>query len=210
MRGQGRQAVYDARRQQLFTLYTHQPDHLHSRDLLAGARDSAPHVHAFVHTLHLGQRWAYCIDLPEPFGTRAAERHAIALSGDGLRLCVVDTVTGTVAVIDPEGLTVVRTMPLAAPAGAGPGQASAAFTADGQRLVVGGGDKVVVMPMGGSGAPTRWSPGSQVRGLALLDGTERVYVGQDGAVTAHDLTTGRLLSRTAVPALVSVRQAIAR
>jgi hypothetical protein len=206
MRGQGRQAVYDARRQQLFTLYTHQPDHLHSRDLRAGARDSAPHVHAFVHTLHLGQRWAYCIDLPEPFGVRAAERHAIALSGDGQRLCVVDAVPGTVALIDPESLNVVTTTPLAAPAGDGP--ATAALTADGQRLVVGGGDKVVVMPFGGSA--TRWSPGSQVRGLALLDGSERVYVGQDGAVTAHDLTTGRLLSRTAVPGLVSVRQAIAR
>ncbi|MFD0741297.1 hypothetical protein ACFQ1L_04590 [Phytohabitans flavus] len=119
MRGQGRQAVYDAGRQQLFTLYTHQPDHVHSRDLLAGARDDAPHVHAFVHTLNLGARWAYCIDLPEPFGVRAAERHAIALSGDGQRLCVVDAVTSTVAVIDPTGLNVVSTMPLAAPTGEG-------------------------------------------------------------------------------------------
>jgi len=120
----------------------------------------------------------------------------------------VDAVTGTVAVIDPEALNVVSTMPLAAPTGAGP--ATAALTTDGHRLVVGGGDKVVVMPMGGSGSPTRWSPGSQVRGLALLDGTERVYVGQDGAVTAHDLTTGKLLSRTEVPGLVSIRQVITR
>ncbi|MDQ7907003.1 hypothetical protein RB614_21045 [Phytohabitans sp. ZYX-F-186] len=208
MRGQGRQAVYDPGRQQLFTLYTHQPDHLHSRDLLAGARDGAPHVHAFVHTLHLGQRWAYCIDLPEPFGMRAAERHAIALSGDGRRLCVVDAVTGTVAVIDPDALNVLSTMPLAAPTGEGP--ATAAFTADGRRLVVGGGDKVVVMPMGTSDQPTRWSTGSRVRGLALLNGTEKVYVGQDGAVTAHDLTTGRQLARTGVPGLVSVRQVVAR
>ncbi|MFD0741296.1 hypothetical protein ACFQ1L_04585 [Phytohabitans flavus] len=66
------------------------------------------------------------------------------------------------------------------------------------------------MPMGTSDKATRWSTGSQVRGLALLDGTERVYVGQDGAVTAHDLTTGKQLSRTEVPGLVSVRQAIAR
>ncbi|WP_173157729.1 YncE family protein [Phytohabitans suffuscus] len=213
MRGQGRQAVYDAKRQQLFTLYTHQPDHLHSRDLLAGARDGSPQVHAFVHTLHLGQRWAYCVDLPEPFGVRAAERHAIALSGDGLRLCVVDAVTSTVAMIDPEGLTVLSTTPLAAPTGAGP--ATAAFTADGRRLVVGGGDKVVVMPMGTSDKATRWSTASPVRGLALLDGTGpggtgKVYAGQDGAVTAHDMTTGRQLSRTEVPGLVSVRQVIAR
>jgi hypothetical protein len=208
MRGQGRQSVYDPLRQQLFTLYTHQPDHLHSRDLLAGARDGSPHVHAFVHTLHLAQRWAYCIDLPEPFGVRAAERHAIALSGDGLHLCVVDAVTGTVALIDPEALNVTRTIQLSAPTGEGP--ATAAFTADGRRLVVGGGDKVVVMPMGTSDKATRWSTGSRIRGLALLDGTERVYAGQDGAVTAHDMTTGRLLSRTEVPGLVSIRQVIAR
>lgn len=208
MRGRGRQAVYDPRRQQLFTLYTHQPDHLHSRDLLAGARDSAPHVHAFVHTLHLGERWAYCIDLPEPFGVRAAERHAIALSGDGTRLCVVDAVTGTVAVIDPEALTVASTVPLPAQAGEGP--TTAALSADARWLVVGGGDKVVVMPMGTSDKATRWSPASPVRGLALRDGAGKVYVGQAGAVTAHDLTTGRQLSRTEVPGLVSLHQAVAR
>ena len=36
MRGQGRQAVYSPGQQYLFTLYTHQPDHQHTRDLLAG------------------------------------------------------------------------------------------------------------------------------------------------------------------------------
>ena len=35
MRGQGRQAVYSPRHRMLFTLYTHQPDHQHTRDLLA-------------------------------------------------------------------------------------------------------------------------------------------------------------------------------
>lgn len=147
MRGEGRQAVHDPVRRQLFTLYTHQPDHLHTRELVNGARDAAPHVHAFVHTLHLTERWAYCIDLPAPFGERDAAGHAIAL---------------------------------------------------------GAGDKVVVMPF--DGAPSRWSAATDVRGLALA-GDQRVYVGQDGAVTGHDLTTGRLLSRTAVPGLVELRHA---
>jgi len=41
MRGEGRQAVYVPNQRFLFTLYTHQPDHLHTRDLL-GARSDAP------------------------------------------------------------------------------------------------------------------------------------------------------------------------
>ncbi|GAA4677821.1 hypothetical protein GCM10023263_11060 [Phytohabitans rumicis] len=202
MRGQGRQSVYDPVRGQLFTLYTHQPDHLHTRDLLAGARDSAPHVHAFVHTLHLTERWAYCIDLPEPFGARAAEGHAIALSESGNRLCVVDATTATLATIDPTALNVVSVRPLPAPLDTG--AATALLTNDGGTLVAGAGTKVLVSPL--SGSPTRWSTPTAVRGLALAG--PRVYVGQDGAVTAHELTNGQLLGRTPVPNLVAVRHVI--
>ena len=42
MRGEGRQAVYGTRKaRQLFTLYTHQPEHEHTRDLINGAREDA-------------------------------------------------------------------------------------------------------------------------------------------------------------------------
>ncbi|MEH1124619.1 YncE family protein [Micromonospora sp. CPCC 206061] len=203
MRGEGRQAVYDPQRRQLFTLYTHQPDHLHTRELVAGARDDAPHVHAFVHALHLTERWAYCVDLPEPFGSRAAAGHAIALSADGSRLTVVDTTTGAYAEIDPAALAVTRTGNLPAPLDGG--TAAAALTPDGRRLVVGAGQKVVVVPS--SDKPVRWSTGSEVRGLALV-GDSRVYVGQDGEVTAHDPLTGQVISRTQVPGLVTLRHAM--
>jgi hypothetical protein len=204
MRGEGRQAVYDPLRRQLFTLYTHQPDHLHTRELVAGARDDAPHVHAFVHTLHLTERWAYCVDLPEPFGSRAAAGHAIALSADGSRLTVVDTTTGAYAEIDPAALTVTRTGNLPAPLDGG-GTAAAVLTADGRRLVVGAGRKVLVVPS--SDKPVRWSAGSEVRGLALV-GDSRVYVGQDDEVTAHNAQTGEVVSRTSVPGLVALRHAM--
>jgi hypothetical protein len=203
MRGEGRQAVYDARRRQLFTLYTHQPDHLHTRDLLAGARDSAPHVHAFVHTLHLTERWAYCIDLPEPFGQRAAAGHAIALSPDGTRLCVVESTAGEVAVIDPESLQITTTQTLPAPTGTG--TAGAALTANGDRLVVGAGDQVVVAPF--TGSAIRWSTPLAVRGLAIVD-DRRVYVGQDGGVVGYDLTNGQPVSKTPVPDLVTLHHAL--
>jgi hypothetical protein len=205
MRGEGRQAVYDPVRQQLFTLYTHQPDHLHTRDLLAGARDSAPHVHAFVHTLHLIERWAYCIDLPEPFGERAAAGHAIALSASGNRLCVVDATTATVATIDPSALTVVSSKPLPAPLESG--AASALLTEDGGTLIAGAGTKVLVHPFAGD--PTRWSTQTPVRGL-VLGGQGKLYAGQDGAVTTHELTNGQVLARTAVPGLVAIRHVIPR
>lgn len=202
MRGEGRQAVYDPLRRQLFTLYTHQPDHLHTRELVAGARDDAPQVHAFIHTLHLTERWAYCVDLPEPFGSRAPEGHAIALSADGSRLVVVDATTSAYAEIDPAGLTVTRTGSLAAPLESG--TAAAALTPDGRRLVVGAGGKVLVVPA--SDKPVRWSTSSAVRGLALV-GDNRVYVGQTDEVTAHNPQTGELLSRTRVPGLLSLRHA---
>ena len=48
-------------------------------------------MHAFVHTLSLDQCFAYCIDLPAPFGEGPAEGHAIAVGRSGGRPVVVDT-----------------------------------------------------------------------------------------------------------------------
>ena len=87
MHGEGRQAVLSPDREVLYTLYTHQPGHRHTRDLIAGRRGN---VHAFVHVLHLNERWAYCLDLPGPFGTGPASGHAVAVSADGGQLAVVD------------------------------------------------------------------------------------------------------------------------
>ena len=113
MRGEGRQAVYDGNRDTLFTLYTHQPDHVHTRNLIdAGAREEAPHVHAFVHTLNLGGQWAYCVDLPAPFGENPAAGHAIARDPGG-RVVVVDATSGSGLFIDPDGLTVQETFAFA-------------------------------------------------------------------------------------------------
>ncbi len=198
MRGQGRQAVYDPARRLLFTLYTHQPDHRHTRDLLAGARPGVPHVHAFVHTLSLAERWAFCIDLPAPFGEHGGA-HAIASSPDGGRLHVVDAAAGATAVLDPDALAVVSTTRFAAPAGTVAATA-AAVTADG-RLVVGAGRQVTVV----GGGPT-WRAGAAVRGLAPTPDGRYVHVGQDGAVVCHELATGRVVHRVAVPGLVSLHR----
>jgi len=208
MRGEGRQAVYDPRRRLLFTLYTHQPDHLHTRDLIAGARPDAPHVHAFVHTLNLTERWAFCVDLPAPFGEQAAAGHAIALGPDGGTLYVVDATSGTVAAIDPDALTVsgtARFTPPAAPAT----PAAVAFGGAGA-LLVGAGREVVTGSPTGGGSATRWSTDSRVRGLAGTADGARLYVGQDGAVVRVDAATGAVRRRINVPGLVALRQVVAR
>ncbi|UBU18686.1 hypothetical protein [Nonomuraea gerenzanensis] len=105
MRGQGRQAVLDPAQNVLYTLYTHQDSHLHTRDLVAD-RDLSPGVHAFVHVLHLDQRWAFCLDLPAPFGLGPAAAHTLALGEAGLY--VFDASSGRVTLASTQDLTITR------------------------------------------------------------------------------------------------------
>ncbi|HEU4421221.1 MAG TPA: hypothetical protein VFR67_01630 [Pilimelia sp.] len=208
MRGEGRQAVYHPSLQMLFTLYTHQPDHLHTRDRLAGARRNAPEVHAFVHSLNLLEQWAFCIDLPEPFGKHAPAGHAIALRPDGSGLAVVETTTGTVAYIDPQMLTITDVRRFAPPAGAGGTATASAAYADRGRLVVGAGREVVVVTPAAGDTDPRWSCAAPVRGLAVHARSGRVYVGQPDSVVCHALDTGRVLARVPAAGLVALRDAI--
>ncbi|HEY3008800.1 MAG TPA: hypothetical protein VGJ63_12170 [Micromonosporaceae bacterium] len=204
MRGEGRQAVFDRSRHMLFTLYTHQPDHLHTRDLIAGARPGSPGVHAFVHSLHLAEQWAYCIDLPAPFGDGPAAGHAIALSPDGSRLYIVDASRGSIAEIDPDSLTVLAQRRFTADAGPG-GEAAAAVTSDGRHLLVGG-RGIAAVPLAGatdSDVPPWVATPSPVRGLAVAG--DRAYIGQEAAVLWRDVRTGRTIGRAPVPGLVRLR-----
>jgi hypothetical protein len=198
MRGEGRQAVYDASRKILFTLYTHQPDHEHTRNLLnSGARGDAPHVHAFVHSLNLQQGWAYCIDLPSPFGERSAAGHAIAIQPDFGLLYVVDAGSGTVARISPDSLTVLGVTPLGQRGMAGD---AAARAGNGGELVVGAGTRVVSLPAKRAALTLP----SAVRGLVRTD-EGQVWVGQENAVVRYDLGTGAEQARVEVPGLVALR-----
>jgi hypothetical protein len=202
MRGEGRQAVYDRSRKILFTLYTHQPDHQHTRDLI-GARADKPDVHAFVHSLNLEQGWAFCIDLPGPFGEADAAGHTIALAPSGTELYVASAASGVLARIDPEALTVNGVARFTGTDGV----AASAATKTGE-LVLGAGRQLLVQPVGGGAATASWRTNAPVRGLALC-GT-RVYVGQDGAVVAFDVASGAEVARVAVPGLVAVRHAVER
>ena len=198
MRGEGRQAVFDPGRQQLFTLYTHQPDHEHTRDLVnAGAREGKPDVHAFVHTLSLEGGWAYCIDLPEPFGTGAAEGHAIARSPSGTMLFVVDAGSGAVANLDPDALTVRRVARFAPVQGA----ASACFGPDARRLYVAAGTRLLSVDTNTLAVAATWTLPAEAHGVAV--GAKAIYVGQPEAIAAVDPATGELTRTFPAPGLLT-------
>ncbi|SCF08057.1 hypothetical protein GA0074695_3324 [Micromonospora viridifaciens] len=196
MRGDGRQAVLAPDRTTLYTLYTHQPGHRHTRDLVSGRPGNA---HAFVHTLNLVDRWAYCVDLPHPFGEASASGHALAISPSGDRLYVVDVNSGSIAEISTEELAIRRTATVAR--GTGAGHAAAGH----DRLFVGAGTAVRVVDVERLDAGTGWSVREPVTGLVSSPDGTRLHVGQTDAVSWHDPATGELLGRVAVPGLVRVR-----
>jgi hypothetical protein len=196
MAGQRRGAVFGPGPEILYTLYTQQPG-------TADPRWDA----AFIHTLQLGQHWAYCIDLPAPFGRGPHAGHALALTPDGRSLYVVDTGSGRLAAIDTESLTVGRGVDL--PKLAGP----ATFAAVNEDAIfIGTGTRIQVVDRATLGLLATWTLPAEVRGLAL-GAAGRLYVGRPGAVAWYDVNTGHVaaanpaaaLGSVAVPGLSAVR-----
>jgi DNA-binding beta-propeller fold protein YncE len=202
MRGEGRQAVFAPGAQTLYTLYTHQPDHQHTRDLLAGGRSTE--VHAFVHTLDLQIGWAYCLDLPEPFGHGPAAGHTIAVSADGGRLFVADRTSGRLAVASTEDLTVSRVVPVPT----GTGTASSAVSPDGRVLYLGGDSRVHVVDLATLTVEAAWDVRGEVRGLGVSRDGGRVFVGYPGGVGWRHAGSGEELGRLAVPGLTELRRVV--
>ncbi|GID91913.1 YncE family protein [Amorphoplanes digitatis] len=198
MRGDGRQAVLSPGRDVLYTLYTHQPGHRHTRDLIAGRPGGA---HAFVHVLHLAQGWAYCLDLPHPFGEGPAAGHALAVSADGRRLAVADVTSGSLAYADTETLKIERVVAAAK----GGDAASLAFTPDGGRVLLGAGPAVTAYDPGTGAVAARWSVPTAVRGLGLNRDGSRVYAGGADEIVWLDAATGALRGRAPVEGLTALR-----
>jgi hypothetical protein len=197
MRGEGRQWVSSPDGTVRYTLYTHQPDHLHTRDLLRGGRTTP--VHAFVHTLSLEIGWAYCIDLPDPFGHGPAAAHTLAISRDGRQLWVADLTSGHLAAIDTGNLSVTNVTGL--PPGRGP-----AYSAATGWLYLGGGSTLRAVKPTGSLVAT-WDAGGDVRGLAVSPAGSRLLVGYPGAVGWRDASSGHELGLMPVPGMTELRQA---
>jgi hypothetical protein len=195
MRGEGRQAVLSRDREVLYTLYTHQADHQHTRDLVAGRPGG---VHAFVHVLHLTLRWAYCLDLPDPFGHGPAAGHSLALSQDGSRLLVVDLTSGRLAEADTESLTVTGVTPVPT----GPGPASHPATPGRALLAVGG--LVYAVGYGSADSTVVWKATGDVVGLGVDRAATRLAVADGGGVTWVALRSGTAAGRVPVDGLTGL------
>ena len=205
MRGTGRMQVLSPDARVLYTLYTHQPDHLHARDLAAGLIQPRGDVHAFVHVLNLVEGWAYCLDLPLPFGSGPASAHAIAVAPDGGRLYVVDRSSGTHAAIDTRTLKVLSSVTDAPDPHAERGGAAAQVSPDGARVYVAGGSELLALGASNLTVEQRWPVAGVMRGLGISPDGRRLYLALDGRLAVLDTTTGRQLGSIEAPDVRSVK-----
>jgi hypothetical protein len=172
-------------RTRLYTLYLHQGDHQHTRDLLPGRRGADGRaVHAFVHMLSLAEGWAYCLDLPDPFGLHPAGAHALTISPDGRRLYIGETTTKQIAIADTESLTVtkVATMPDDQPAGDGTVMST---SPDGNDLYLGSSNVLRRLDSATLRVDGAWAMPAAVRGLAVSPDGRQVLLGQTGSPRRH-------------------------
>jgi DNA-binding beta-propeller fold protein YncE len=193
MRGEGRQAVLSPDRSRLYTLYLHQADHQHTRDLLPGTHATGgPPVHAFVHILSLTEGWAYCLDLPTPFGEHPADRHALSVSPDGTRLYVGELTTKQVAVADTANLTIARVATLIDDQPAGHG-ATMTVSPDGATLYIGSANVLRRVDTSTLQVRDTWPTPDLIRGMAVHPGGDQLLLGQPDHITRIDATTGKVL-----------------
>ena len=205
MRGEGRQAVLSPDRTRLYTLYLHQEDHLHTRDLLPGRRGADGRaVHAFVHVLSLTEGWAYCLDLPEPFGSHPAGTHALTISPDGRTLYIAEMDTQQVAVADTESLTITRVVGIPDERANGQG-AAMSVAPDGTTLYIGSTNVVRRLDAATLRQDQVWIQRAPVRGLTVSRDGRQVFVGQADRIARVDASTGQVLDTFAAASLVTLR-----
>jgi DNA-binding beta-propeller fold protein YncE len=196
MRGERRQAAYGPAYQVLYTLYTHQPG-------VAGAGWDEE-TDAFVHTLDLTIGWAYCLDLPAPFGTGPGPAHTVAVTPDGRWLLVADLNHGRLAYADTDQLVVRSVVPIPT----GTGSAYATVSPDNGRLYLGIGPTIHVIDLVSRRPVGRWEAGGEVHGLALSPDGHRLLTGYPGGVGWRDASSGVPLGRAAVPGLTRLIRAV--
>lgn len=204
MRGEGRQAVLSPDRTRLYTLYLHQGDHQHTRDLIAGRIGADGRaVHAFVHVLSLTEGWAYCLDLPDPFGQHPATGHALTISPDGRTLYIGELTTGQIAVADTSTLTITQVTPLGS--GAPADAATMATSPDGTSLYIGSSNVVRRLDSTTLRVANTWPQPAPVRGLTPAKDGRSLFIGHPNQVSRVDTATGLALESFPAAGLLALR-----
>jgi len=172
----------------LYTLYTSsRPGYApHGAPLPSDASVS------FVHVLSLSEGWAHCVGLPRELWNQPASAQAIAVSSDGTRLYIVDSVRGLVSVMDTETQVILRleTIDFGPSAVA---ETSAQLSPDGKTLFIGvGGERSALYAIDTTTFDVRhrWPVSGELSGLGLSSDGLRVYLALGDHLAVVDPTTG--------------------
>lgn len=171
---------------------------------LYSLKDADGSLHSFVHVLDLDEQWAHCVDLPASF--RLANEKAVALSvaPDGDRLYVADALSGSLAEIDTQALTVTRTSELAlGPWGRDP--AHAARGSDGM-LYVGSGTGLLSVDAATFTPGPSWDMDGEIMGIQAAGDGKRLYVGLRDRIAVIDTATGKDLEALTPDRIESIDQ----
>jgi hypothetical protein len=146
---------------------------------------------AFVHVQSLDEDWAFCLDLPAPFGEAAGAPVALTVSPDGGSLWVADLGSGSIARADTASLEVVATRALD-----GGGEAEhAALTVDGEHLYLASGSSVAVIDGASLEPIRRFDFGTSTATVNAGPDGRRLYVGLPTGVAVVDRDEGTELGR---------------
>jgi hypothetical protein len=178
----------------LHTLYTTEPaayaEHAHQSGQTV----------SFVHMLSLDAGWAHCLALPKPMWGGDAASQAMALSGDGSRLYVVDTARGVVAEVDTGAPELLRTAHVDfGPTGDAPTQAT--LSPDGN-LFVSTGSRIVTIDTATLQRTGGWTAEQPILGLG--SDADHVYIAMSGEIEVLDRSTDRPLGTISSPAVRDV------
>ena len=186
----------------LYTLYTNQPAAYSAGTEGAEPRFAMEDDAAFVHTLSLGDGWAFCVDLPDPFGVGDPGAKAIAVSADGRSLYIVDAERGLASTMSTRRLRATDARPVDLDLAAD-GATSAEVGPDGALYVARGSDVVAVDP-DTYAVQRRWHLGGQLTGFAFSPDGARLYAAEGGEIELLDATSGESLGTTAAPGAVGI------
>jgi hypothetical protein len=190
----------------LYTLYTNQPAAYApgaNADSVSMERDAA-----FIHTLSLRDGWAFCVDLPDEFGTGDLNAKAIAASPDGRSVYVVDAQRDLAVTMDARKLDVGPAQPvtLGLPS---TGAATAEVGVDGT-LYVGRGTRVVAVDPHTYTVLRRWSVRAPLTGFAFSPDGRRLYAAEGDEIELLDPASGRSLGVTPAPGVQGIVSVQAR